>query len=370
MMKNTIFLLLTLGVVLVAGCERRDFQKKIAIDSGQAQMLTARVAQLQGTVIDLGKAGIEQHGYCFSAKSSFPGFSDTVFTLGEKNTVGNFSVLVRELKLATTYYFRAFGIGASDTVFGQVSSFTTPEELFETQTIAGGTFSMGDSSESSVAAPHTVTLSDFKIGKYEITSLQFAGFLNEYGSTSVVSGEYQGESLFLESASYLFFDQGAWQVESGYEQHPASGVSWFGANEFCSYYGGRLPTEAEWEFAARGGSQSQGFIYSGNNNASLVAWFEDNSGDTSHAVGSKTANELGLSDMSGNLWEWCSDWYGVNYYSQSPENDPQGPSSGVGRVVRGGCFFTPASYLRVNIRNASNPDTENRGIGFRFASDL
>jgi formylglycine-generating enzyme required for sulfatase activity len=130
----------------------------------------------------------------------------------------------------------------------------------------------------------------------------------------------------------------------------------------------RLPTEAEWEYAARGGNKSRGYTYSGSNTLSSVGWHVGNSGSKTHAVGQKQANELGLYDMSGNVWEWCSDWYGRNYYSSSSSNNPKGPSSGSSRVLRGGSWSSSASYCRVADRNNYKPDLRYYNYGFRVVS--
>ena len=127
----------------------------------------------------------------------------------------------------------------------------------------------------------------------------------------------------------------------------------------------RLPTEAEWEYAARGGNKSKGYKYSGSNNLNDVAWYDGNSNSKTHPVKTKQANELGLYDMSGNVWEWCSDWYGV--YSSSSQTNPQGPNSGSYRVLRGGGWFNDARYCRVSNRSDSYPSGSSDGSGFRLA---
>ena len=127
----------------------------------------------------------------------------------------------------------------------------------------------------------------------------------------------------------------------------------------------RLPTEAEWEFAARGGSKSKGYKYSGSNSISTVAWYDGNSGDKTHPVKQKASNELGLYDMSGNVYEWCSDWKGS--YSSSPQNNPKGPSNGKYRVLRGGSWYMVEQSFRPAHRNDSDPGNRLNHFGLRLA---
>ncbi len=129
-----------------------------------------------------------------------------------------------------------------------------------------------------------------------------------------------------------------------------------------------MPTEAEWEYAARGGNKSKGYTYSGSNTLGDVAWYTDNSNNTIHQVMQKQANELGLYDMSGNVWEWCSDWYSSTYYSESAgASNPKGPSSGSYRVYRGGGWRSIARGCRVGTRNGGTPGLRNYALGFRLA---
>ncbi|MBL7650141.1 MAG: SUMF1/EgtB/PvdO family nonheme iron enzyme, partial [Candidatus Hydrogenedentes bacterium] len=155
-------------------------------------------------------------------------------------------------------------------------------------------------------------------------------------------------------------------------EHPIVGVSWYNAAAYCAWLTKktgkpiRLPTEAEWEFAARGGNQSKGYAYAGGDDLNEVGWYADNAGGKTHAVGMKKANELGLHDMSGNVWEWCADWFGN--YSPSAQSNPKGPESGSGRVNRGGSWRFGAENCRVSYRNYWGPVDRGINLGFRVAS--
>jgi len=237
--------------------------------------------------------------------------------------------------------------------------------------VSGGTFEMGCTSEQNncdgdETPVHTVTVDGFKISKYEITNQQYADFMNEIGANS--DGSYNG-TLYLDmdhSECKVDYFGGQFVPESGKENHPVIKVTWYGANAFCEYYVGRLPTEAEWEFAARGGNSASATLYADSDNIDEVAWYYYNCSSTQE-VGTKSPNELGIYDMSGNVWEWCNDWYGAFYYSNSPQDNPQGPSSGSYRVLRGGSCYSYARSCRVANRGRNVMFS---GGGFRFSQDL
>jgi formylglycine-generating enzyme required for sulfatase activity len=241
-------------------------------------------------------------------------------------------------------------------------------------TVSGGKFDMGCTSEQNNCGNdetpvHTVTVDSFKISKYEITNQQYAHFMNEIGASS--DGSYNG-------TEYLDIDEGDCNINysgsefvsvSGKENHPVIEVTWYGAKAFCEQYDGRLPTEAEWEFAARGGNSANATLYAGSDNIDEVAWYSDNYG--TKEVGTKSPNELGIYDMSGNVWEWCNDWYSSDYYSNSPQDNPQGPSSGSYRVLRGGSWVDYVFCCRVAFRYSDDPGVASRiDSGFRFCQDL
>ena len=212
--------------------------------------------------------------------------------------------------------------------------------------VSGGTFTMGATSEQgsdvydNEKPTHNVTLSSYYICKYEVTQALWRAVMGNNPSN------FKGDNL------------------------PVEYVSWDDCQTFInrlnSYTGRnfRLPTEAEWEFAARGGNYSRHYKYSGSNYISDVAWYDGNSGNRTHPVGTKQANELGLYDMSGNVYEWCSDWYGS--YSSYSQNDPTGPNSGSYRVRRGGCWYYYASFCRSSYRFGSSPGYRLYYLGLRL----
>ena len=212
--------------------------------------------------------------------------------------------------------------------------------------VSGGTFTMGGTSEQSNDAEsdekptHSVTLSSYYICKYEVTQALWRAVMGNNPSY------FKGDNL------------------------PVECVSWNDCQTFInrlnSYTGRnfRLPTEAEWEFAARGGNYSRHYKYSGSNYIGDVAWYDDNSGNRTHPVGTKQANELGLYDMSGNVWEWCSDWYGS--YSSYSQSDPTGPNSGSNRVRRGGSWYGNAGICRSSYRYFITPGASYDILGLRL----
>ena len=212
--------------------------------------------------------------------------------------------------------------------------------------VEGGTFQMGAAVAGSDEIPvHTVTLCDFRIGVYEVTQKQWRDVMGN-------------------DARVNYFP--------GCDSCPVERVSWFSAQEYLDRISAltgrrfRFPTEAEWEYAARGGRFSRKFKYSGSNDPDEVAWRDGNSDVKTHPVGHKKPNELGLYDMSGNVWEWCSDWYSRDYYLVSPQKSPQGPGEGTSKVMRGGSWFHDSSGLRVTDRDRSNPAFRQGFVGFRI----
>ena len=248
-----------------------------------------------------------------------------------------------------------------------------PEAKMEIEMInvKGGSFQMGSGTVGEDALPiHLVVVKDFRISKFEITNQQYCAFLNDISCNQ--NGIHKGNRLFrLGSVDCkILYQNGRFVPVQGYENHPMVDVSWYGARAFCKWHGGRLPTEAEWEYAARGGKQTRQLIYSGNNNPDNVGWYSLNSRGIIHPVGEKYPNELGIFDMTGNAKEWCNDNYKKYYYKNKVKNNPKGPKNGSFKVVRGGNYSSPLEIMPVSFRmNFSPDDFVRRGIGFRIFLD-
>ena len=207
--------------------------------------------------------------------------------------------------------------------------------------VSGGCFQMG-SNKYDNEKPHKVCVDDFEIGQYEVTQKIWQAVMGNNPSKFKKGGN-----------------------------HPVEKVSWDDIQQFIkklnqsSGHHYRLPTEAEWEYACRSGGKDE--KYCGGNQLSRYGWHGENWQDGHHPVGGKSPNGLGLYDMSGNVWEWVQDWYGSDYYSNSPRNDPPGPSSGSGRVRRGGSWLSDARHCRSANRYNYSPDRRYNDIGFRLA---
>jgi formylglycine-generating enzyme required for sulfatase activity len=234
--------------------------------------------------------------------------------------------------------------------------------------VPGGEYKMGSNEGKRDERPaHTVKLDSFYISKYEVTNGQYCKFLNsidEYDHNGIPYIELEDKDCKIQYTRKGFYSK------AGYTNHPVIEVTWYGARAYSEWQGGRLPTEAEWEFAARGGNHSEGFKYSGSDNPEKVAWYDANSKGRTHIVGSKAPNKLGLYDMSGNVWEWCQDYYKGNYYNISPHENPQGPEWSTVKVARGGSWGYNETYLRTTFRQMHSPNAGNFNLGFRVVKEV
>ncbi len=226
-----------------------------------------------------------------------------------------------------------------------LSAFTDPTTGMEFISVKGGCYQMGDNSDDDNPA-HEVCVNDFYMGKYAVTQ----------GQWKTITGTYP---TYFSSCG---------------DNCPVEQISWDDVQDFISKLNQRtgkryrLPTEAEWEYAARsGGTNGKWAGTSSESQLGDYAWYGSNSGGKVHPVGQKKPNGLGLYDMSGNIWEWVQDWYDKNYYRNSPRNNPTGPSSGTYRVLRGGSWSRNAMFTSVSVRSRIIPGCWLDYYGFRLA---
>lgn len=259
-----------------------------------------------------------------------------------------------------------------------ITLFAFKNTLIETDLIQvkGGTFKMGSktsdtSAELDEQKEHSVTLNTFEISKFEVTVWEWKQFIKANKMKMPIKPSW------------------GWQ-----DNYPINGITWNEAIAYCNWLstkeklqpcyskkgpnfvcnfkanGYRLPTEAEWEFAAKGGTNSKGFRYSGSDKLEDVAWYKANSNGQPHTVGTKLPNELGIYDMSGNVWEWCWDWYNKDFYKLEKGDNPKGPEMGERRTVRGGSWDSKSNYVRPANRISTIPSKTHEFYGFRIARTI
>jgi formylglycine-generating enzyme required for sulfatase activity len=265
----------------------------------------------------------------------------------------------------------------------------------------GGSFSMGTGDGPGNEQPaHKVTVSSFFIGKNELTVGEYRRFINATGYRS--TAEKHGGIWILNGQNWERKPEVSWDNPNFTQddKHPVSGISWYDAIAYCNWLsrweeldpaysiegnfdpqdwmtgkvacdftanGYRLPTEAEWEYAARGADKGRGYKFSGSSEMDSVGWCKGNADNRTHPSGSKAPNELGIHDMSGNLWEWCWDWYDNRYYEKSPASEPKGPDKGLSRVFRGGSWMETDDFCHVTSRLHLDPEGSTEGVGMRLA---
>lgn len=329
-------------------------------------------AELEANVTSLGNGTLRDAGFVYST-NQYPTLDDHMISCGKNTTL---KTTAQGLTPETKYYVRAYATNEKGTAYGAEKTFTTTKTVvnpyttitvetsygsvqFDMAKIDGGTFTMGAQSTSSSQAnydkdadsdekpTHSVTLSSYYMGKTPVTQQLWYVVMGSYPNISSTYG--RGEDYPVYNITYTQCEQFITKLNS------------LTKKKF------RMPTEAEWEFAARGGNNSNKYKYSGSNTIGSVAWYSSNSGNKTHPVAQKEANEVNLYDMSGNVWEWCSDWYGN--YTMSAQTNPKGPSSGPGRVIRGGGYNDSPTECRVSVRSNASASSSFTTIGFRLVME-
>ncbi len=254
-----------------------------------------------------------------------------------------------------------------------------PKQIYpETVFIRGGEFKMGCTAKQSGFCKdsekpvHKVKVASFNIGKYEITNEEYALFLNSV-KTHKKSGftfiDIDSELCRIKKSGNIY------TVKSGYERHPVTWVSWHGAQAYCSWLTEKtgtkyqLPSESQWEFVARGASKERPSRYSGGDYIDGLAWFDKNGNKDTHPVGKKRPNEIGVHDLSGNVFEWCRDYYDSYFYKKKSKNKiTENKTASPTRSLRGGSYFNKEDFARVTFRTGEKPELMDQHIGFRVVS--
>jgi len=273
-------------------------------------------------------------------------------------------------------------------------SFTANEVSFKMIFVEGGTFMMGCASEYEGCYPeekpqHKVNLTDFYMGEFQVTQKLWQAIMGTNVRQQWLMREIADRELYSHVGGGSIFDVSSkFSAEDFAKVIPLNGEGYNYPMYFINYsdcelfcyrlnhllskqlpegYRFCIPSEAQWEYAARGGKLSKGYIYSGSNTIEEVAWFENNSEKSTSQVGKKLKNELGIYDMSGNVWEWCKDWYDEQFYNYSLLSNPTGPIYGDYRVLRGGSWWSEAIVCRTSFRYKTLPHERTVKYGFRLA---
>ncbi|MDP4291228.1 MAG: formylglycine-generating enzyme family protein [Bacteroidota bacterium] len=300
-----------------------------------------------GNIASDGGSAVTERGVCWDTNIN-PTITLATRTV-DGSGIGSFNSNMTGLQTGINYYVRAYATNKAGTAYGPQQTFTKTTPAIEVVLVQGGTYQMGSPfGNSNEKLVHDVTVSDFYIGKYEVTQDQWNAIMGNNPSY------FQGNNAPVESVSWndvqIFINK----------LNSATGKIY------------RLPTEAEWEFAAKGGIKSKGYVFAGGNILNDLAWNFSNSYNNpdvtgTRPVGSKLPNELGVYDMSGNVNEFCNDWYGANYSTTPNQINPTGPLTGLSHVSRGGSIYEDPSGCRTTSRSSIDPNYRYRFYGFRLA---
>lgn len=373
MKKSIFFTILVLATCLWTGCKEDD--ELPAMSRTALKSYGPDFCEIQSRLYLTGSSSIIRSGACWVLKSTkeydpnaleFATTDDNVqeFEINEPDV---YRMRIEGLQSDTVFYVRFFATNGEGTFYSYPVRVHTSKVYDDKVFVETGKFMMGSAAGQIDEMPiHEVEFEhNFYISKNEITNAEYCDFMNERGVET--DGTVNGEEWInmKDPASQIIHDGNEFVVKNGADQLPVVCVTWFGAQAFCEASGGNLPTEAEWEFAANSGLKKMGTSYSGSATASDVAWFNETN---LHKGGMKKANALGIFDMSGNVSEWCSDWYSSKAYEESLLKDPQGPKSGTKKVVRGGSYNQDP--ITITKRDSQAPTSASPYVGFRVVNKI
>ena len=298
-----------------------------------------------------------------------------------KNGLINFSVdfIISELFITSEFMDLVISDELNDNCYSSTYLLDVRECIlgleFEFIEVLASTFNMGCTTEQlncndDEYPAHEVYLYSFQMSKYEVSNKDYCTFMN---ANELSEDGIFNDTILIDLASddcKIFFENDTFKVRSSYENYPVSNVNFAGAQAFCNWAQVKLPTEAQWEFAAKGGDKLNNYIYSGSDNPDEVAWTSATSNNQIHESGQLEPNEIGLYDMSGNVSEWCADLYNPDYYEDSPLNNPLGPIVGNNKIIRGGNWSSDPSEARVSNRDNNWIGNSSNKIGFRVVRDF
>lgn len=372
-MKQNRYLVLLLLLAVFTQCKKDDSLP--AMSRTVLKAYGPDFADIQTRLYLVGNSPVKRSGACWVLKSmalddekhiEFATLNDNVQE-GDFKEPGICQMRITGLQSDTVYFARFFVTNDQGTFFSYPIRIKTGKKYDAFTFVEAGSFSMGNAGGALDEMPiHKVTLKhNFYISTKEVTNSEFCDFLNK---TEIGPDGRKGSELWIDISSpdvLIEWKGNAFTPKKGSENKPVICITWHGAQSYCHAKGGYLPTEAEWEFAAKGGINSDGFPYSGSSDPHQVGWF---SVPELNIGGMKKANSLNIYDMSGNVAEWCNDWYSDKAYEKSLENDPEGPASGTTKVIRGGSYHQ--NPVRITTRSSAHPNTASRHIGFRMIIKL
>lgn len=367
-MKKNILLILLLLTVLFTGCSKDD--EIPAISRTTLKAYGPDFADVQGRIYLTGDSPIKRSGACWVLKSTVPvdekalefATLDNFVQESDAREPGVFQMRVTGLQSDTVYYVRLFATNDQGTFYSYPVRVKTGKIHDNFSFIEAGIYSMGNAGGAIDEMPiHKVDLeNNFYMAVKEVTNTEYCKFLNK---EKIDADGTIGDERWIDMTSpgvLIESDGTIFTPKAGAGDKPVVCVTWYGAQAYCQSVGGRLPTEAQWEFVAKGGLALNRFKYSGSDNAGEVGWFDVSE---LHLGGEKKANTLNIYDMSGNVAEWCSDWYSDKAYENSVEKSPEGPKTGKTKVIRGGSYNQ--NPVTVTNRSSMEPGTASPYVGFR-----